>query len=409
MLSLSKHRAQGERSVNDYHFERSNHLRELQISVLRSLRDLEALQSDWQSLVECCPRATPFQTWEWISNWARHAHQGELHILAAHCEGELVALLPLSLERTAGLIRRLRFLGAPISDYHELIALPEWETVACQQFFQFLVEKDDWDLLDLTDVRATSPLATLPLGLRSFEHRQCPAIVLDGNFTAFSQTLSKRMRSNLKYGDRLLRKNFAVEFDLVSPGEIDSALEDLFYLHNARWQSRHLGGAFSDAKVRQFHRAVAPAFAARGWLRLHRLRLDGKTRALFYCFAGRESVYYYLSGFDLNLSRYGLGTQLMAEAVRAAAQDGAKHFDLLRGDENYKVAWNAVPQTTVRLCADRNHLRGLMGRTLVLVERSAERIGSRLRNRLWGHRRGARKSERRRQLTADSLQFRIHS
>ena len=176
----------------------------------------------------------------------------------------------------------------------------------------------------------------------------------------------------------------------MEPSELLPALDELFWLHGRRWRRRGLKGAFADERIRRFHRDVACRFAGRGVLRLHRLRLDGKTRALFYCFAGQGRVYYYLSGFDLALARHSLGTVLMAEAVSRAIAEGAHEFDLLRGDENYKREWRAEERRTVRLVLSRRSVRSRIALSGNRLERRLERAGSRLRNRLFGHRRKAR-------------------
>jgi CelD/BcsL family acetyltransferase involved in cellulose biosynthesis len=77
----------------------------------------------------------------------------------------------------------------------------------------------------------------------------------------------------------------------------------------------------------------------------------------------------------------------MARAVEEAQAAGARDFDLLRGDENYKREWGARERRTVRLVLRRRRsLRALVAVGAIAVERAAAVAGSRLRNRLWGHR-----------------------
>jgi hypothetical protein len=45
---------------------------------------------------------------------------------------------------------------------------------------------------------------------------------------------------------------------------------------------------------------------------------------------------YYLAGFDPAWSRHSVGLLLLAHTIRAAAEEGAAEYDLLRGDEDYK-------------------------------------------------------------------------
>jgi CelD/BcsL family acetyltransferase involved in cellulose biosynthesis len=77
----------------------------------------------------------------------------------------------------------------------------------------------------------------------------------------------------------------------------------------------------------------------------------------------------------------------MARAVEEAQAAGAHVFDLLRGDENYKREWGARESRTVRVVVTkRRSLRSWIAASAIAVERAAAVAGSRLRNRLWGHR-----------------------
>jgi CelD/BcsL family acetyltransferase involved in cellulose biosynthesis len=349
---------------------------------------IDALADEWRALHAAAP-ATPFQSWEWASAWWTHRRRGELWLLGARAGDRLVALLPLLLVRV-GPLRRLAFLGAPDADYQDLLALPEHASAARDAFFAWLTSRGGWDVIDLTDVPRASPLAALTAPSQSVRvtvtpHRVCPYVLLDGDWRAAA---GKRLRTRLRQQERRLKRDFDVAFDLARGDDLPPALDDLFWLHNRRWQRRGLRGAFARPSVRRFHREVARRFDARGWLRLHRLRTDGKTRAVFYCFADAQRVYYYLSGFDLVLARYSPGAVLMGHAVAAAHEGGARVFDLLRGDESYKREWGARDDATVRIVLSRRrNFRARVGHALIALDRAAAIVGSRLRNRLWGHRR----------------------
>ena len=350
---------------------------------------LDRLADEWGALFDAAPAATPFQSWEWARAWWSHRRRGRLLILTARQDGELVGLLPLVLA-SYGPARRVRFLGAPEADYQELLALPAHADAVRDAFARWLAgAARAWDVIDLSDVREDSALATLAppapsLRARRFVHRICPYLPLDADWRLAA---GKELRARIGRKRKKLARDFDVAFDLAAGDDLPHALDNLFWLHDRRWRRRGLRGAFARPSVRRFHRELAARFSARGWLRLHRLRVDGKTRAAFYCFADGARVYYYLSGFDLDLGRYSPGAVLMAHAVEAARQSGARVFDLLRGDENYKREWGARERRTVRVVVTkRGSVRSWLAASAIAVERAAAVAGSRLRNRLWGHR-----------------------
>jgi len=81
---------------------------------------------------------------------------------------------------------------------------------------------------------------------------------------------------------------------------------------------------------------------ARGWLRLFVLRLDGKPAASLYGFRYGGVFYFYQSGFDPAYAKHSVGLATMALSIKAAIEEGAEEYDLLRGDEDYKFHWTCT-------------------------------------------------------------------
>ena len=107
-------------------------------------------------------------------------------------------------------------------------------------------------------------------------------------------------------------------------------------------------GVLADEVVQSFHRDVARRMLGAGALRLYALEIDGRIVAVFYGFADRTTVYYYLSGYDPTLAKAGAGNLIVAHAIDEAVRVGARAFDFLRGAEDYKHAWGAVDRINRR-------------------------------------------------------------
>jgi CelD/BcsL family acetyltransferase involved in cellulose biosynthesis len=244
-----------------------------------------------------------------------------------------------------------------------------------------------WDFADLNDLREGSPVGGAADGLstRVEFHRMCPIIRLAPTWEEYAKGLGKNLRANVPRRRRQLEKAFRAELGCVEdPAELAQAMEDLFALHNRRWRKRGAMGAFSGKRVQAFHHEVARRFLARGWLRLHRLRLDGQTRGAFYCFHLAGRTYYYLSGFDPEIGKFSPGNVLMGEVIKRAILDGDRELDLLRGDEMYKYAWKAEDTRTERVLLGHGSLRSRFGLSAHRFERYVEHQGLALQRRLWG-------------------------
>jgi CelD/BcsL family acetyltransferase involved in cellulose biosynthesis len=213
---------------------------------------------------------------------------------------------------------------------------------------------------------------------------RCPFVALPVSWEEYTGSLGKSLRKNIGYYRRLMEREHALEIETVTNGELPEAMEEFFALHQARWRRRRLPGAFAGNRVRRFHHEVAARFHERGWLRLHRLRLDGRTRAVLYCFNHGGKGYYYQGGFEPDLARYSPGTVLTAHAIQDAIHAGASEFDFLRGDEPYKYAWQASDRENVRLLIWRPAFPSRLAPWLNRLERQVEHGAKAIARRLQG-------------------------
>jgi CelD/BcsL family acetyltransferase involved in cellulose biosynthesis len=364
----------------------------LEVREVTDAAGFAALEPTWRRLFDASAHATPFQSWEWNASWWKHMPCGRLWILVAYDGSNAVALCPLVIAQYHGTpFRQVRFMGAPLSDIQDILSGSEHLTAAAAQFLKYIARRASaWDFCDLSDLRERSALTSLSpdegVGAKMVFHRTCPVIPLAATFDGFVKSLGRNMRSNIGRRRRQLEKTFTTEFDLAAADTLPDALEELFALHTSRWRTRGAAGAFATPAVRAFHHEVAPLFLQRGWLRLHRLRLNGQTRAAFYCFTHAGRTYYYLSGFDGRVHTFSPGMVLMARAIEHAIDEGAYAFELLRGDEPYKYAWRADDSHTVCLLVGRGGLRSRVATGGHALERFLQRQKTRTERWLHGRR-----------------------
>ena len=359
------------------------------ITTISSEEDLIDLEPEWQQLLAVSDGSTPFQTWEWIWSWWKHHGQGRMYLLVARREGALVGLLPLFISRFRGLpLRQIRFMGAPLSDLQNLISSREDRDSCGRAFFAHIAaDAHLWDFCDLADLleqsslREQAQLAGLSLEQRF--HRLCPSICLAPTWSSYTSSLGKKMRSKAGYYRRRLRRELGAVFDMVHGAEVPEAMTELFRLHNTRWKARGASGALSDSRTQKFHLEVARRFDEKGWLRLCRLRAQGRTVAMLYGFHFGRRSYNYLSGFDVELAKYSPGQALLSYSIEQAISETANEYDLLRGAESYKYDWNAVDRRTERLIVGRSGIRSRVGRRLHALEYYLEHRGLRLQRWLW--------------------------
>ncbi len=297
------------------------------LSVITDPAELEALRGEWSNLWRNDPRATPFQSPEWLLPWWKHLFQGgQLWTIVQRRDSALCSLLPLF--RFGERREHLAFIGTGVSDYLDLLGEP----------VPFI--PGDWEDGCLEELRPGSPL----LSLHAFEACSvCPVTTLPASMKDLVPRLDSKLAVDIHRSSNRLRRAGSVRIERTT------SLEDLFRLHRARWEERNEEGMVAEQRLQDFHREVAKGFEKLGILRIYCLWLDDKPAAMIYAFTHRERTYAYLSGFDPALSKLSPGVVLLAYAIEAAIEEGVREFDFLRNPEPYKYKWAAFDQPTYKL------------------------------------------------------------
>ncbi len=337
----------------------------LQVETIKTLGiGAEKLIEEWGELAVNCPTATVFQTPQWLAPWwavfGRRSRSRSLCILTARDQGKLVGLLPLMSTNWHLLPRqRLAFLGAGVTDYNDALAEVGRGSEVCEAFYAYLASEHRHKLIDFRELRdggllrENPPLRSSGLTYGDWPLENCPYISLptegsaDERWTELLRGYSKKFRGSIGYSERTLRRAFQVDIKSVdNAADLPQALDDLYELHQRRWNQRWLPGVFTNKRVRSFHFQATALLLREGWLRLYLLRLDGQVQAALYAFAFNDRTCYYQGGFEPELARYSLGSQLIAHAVRRAIDENFPTFDFLRGNEEYKMRWTQESRKT---------------------------------------------------------------
>ncbi|HVO30863.1 MAG TPA: GNAT family N-acetyltransferase [bacterium] len=356
---------------------------------LESLPALERITGEWEELLRARGDGVrgPFNSPSWLVGWWRHlGANATLRALAVREQGRLVGLAPFY-ERAAGPTRIppsrcLELLGAGEigSDYVDLLAASGDEEAVVSRVADELESRP----LPLSFNRVLRGSLVEALGIElavrgwdvsSLPGERCPGADLPGNGEAWLASLGAEHRYAFRRKLRRLQSRFALELRrAATEEERASSLETLFDLHERRWRSRGLAGAFAPPAVRAFHHEFTRDALARGWLRLHVLLLDGSPVAALYGLVWGNGFYFYQSGFDPAFAGYGVGLVTMGLALKAAADEGLAELDLLHGEEEYKRHWARSARQLMRLEAFPPGLAGWIAREGNDVSRRARRV-----------------------------------
>ncbi len=349
---------------------------------------LAVLRDEWTELLAAAQAPSPFLSWEWLYTWWRHfgRRRPVLVLEARDGGGRLAGLTALSGGRGPGGRRRRRFLGNGVggADGLDLLVRADAADAARVMLCEGIAGRlQAWDGLDLEDLpcgSSTVRVLARTLGVAgarfSVERRfTCPAFAVVGSFSEHLRRI--RRRETFARRKRWLERQpgYAVEV-ATTPREAGPAMEDFLRLHRLRWEGR--GGSYGipPGITEDFHRDLAPLLAARGWLRLYRLRVGGQSIAAVYGLEMGRTFLFYQSGFDPAWSARSPGTVLVGETVKDAYARGLADYDFLRGTEPYKLDWAQDRRDT---CAVRMRPPGLRAAAVAAFEEAwrAARVAAR--------------------------------
>ncbi|MCS6862563.1 MAG: GNAT family N-acetyltransferase [Abditibacteriales bacterium] len=322
----------------------------LRVRLITEAEEFEALQAVWDATLQRCGMDSVFLTHAWLSTYWEHFGQHRtLRIFVAERAGQPVAFAPLMLSRSrATRLRRMELLGAGIHDYSDFIVPQDRPGAALHALWEAISDHaDTWDVVRLAQVAADSPVAAYIAADEGFrvvatDGETCPTLTLPPTWRDYLSLVGKNTRSNLSRYPKRLAASFDVEYHLVTaPDTLDRTLTALFDLHARRWRQRGLPGVLFSPRRQAFHRALCRRLLARNRLRLFALRLDGREVAVLlnYFYAGK--YFFFIGGFDPTYARWSVGTVLFGHAIRYAIEEGAREFDFLRGEEEYKYRLGA--------------------------------------------------------------------
>lgn len=311
-------------------------------------RDLEAIGGDWDELAERLD-APPFLRPGWFAAWGSAFGGGRWEIVALRRAGRLVAVLALRRRRGALLSAanwHTPWFGALAEDSEAIDGLAEHLTASAppRLDLSFLLPADP--LRERLRVHPRS--SGLPQLERVIE--RSPFVDLSGTWEEFEAGLPSKRRADVRRRRRRLDEEGEVRIAAEEGDrELAASLAEGFEVEALGWKGSGGTAIASDPSTRGFYEQVAAWAAARGWLRLWFLRLDGRPLAFAYCLVHAGVQYILKVGFDPRFGRYAPGTLLTREMLAGAFEAGHDRYEFLGQPDAYKLVWTDSCHEMARL------------------------------------------------------------
>jgi len=311
--------------------------------ILRSHASLEALRDDWNALAASW--RTPLLDHEWFASCSEALHPGaDLRVVVGRQAGAVEGIAPLVLEETAA-GRRLTLLGTS-----RLFEPSGWLYGSSGVLGTLLGPALGCGApMLLPRVAAGSPLCREITGLTrgrgiAVVRDTAPsfAVPTRGSWTAYYQTLSSRITTNLprlrRKAERELGPMQAVDRN-PSRQEVDALLETLIAVEHSGWKGRRGSSLASRQDLQRFFRAYCQRAAAKRQLRVSTLSFGSQIAAVELSIDAYDRLWQLKIGYHEAVAEYYPGLHLTQHSIRTAFDRGLEAYEFLGGAESWEERW----------------------------------------------------------------------
>ena len=325
------------------------------VSEVDQFDEFQALEGEWNDILSRSPTDIPFLRHEWLCLWWKHFGSGRrLAVLLARKDSRLRAALPLMETKISTLVGPFVILQS-LTNFHSYrfnLICEKGESNAAAALGSYLGRRPHaWHLVRLEEVPEDAP-AVVPFleaaraegfSTEVWQGPESPYLTLHGGYRDYSETLGRAMRAGLHKKERKLRELGAVDFQYASrPSEVGEVLEKGLAIEGSGWKDRAGSSIISNPALTAFYREWAALAAARGWLRLSLLSVNGMAAAFDYSVLYEGHYYALKIGYDPRWSKFSVGQILKAEILRRCFESGIREYDFLGVMSQAKSDWRPL-------------------------------------------------------------------
>lgn len=349
----------------------------MQFSTVTTDKELSRLQLDWQILLANSSANALFSSFELADIfWRVFGGGAKLRVVCVHKNNRLIAIFPLYLRQRRVMklfsLRVLQWIGTggdTSPDYLGGIVHSDYDDqheALCGQAVNFL--QNEWDVCELRDMQQRIDIegvrAACKSGLLHAGEKERPIILaeLATDWDSYLAKLSSNRRQQIRRARRKAFDQEGIQLDRLTGAEqLQHWFDSLVQLHHKRWQQKGEGEhAFNTTSYNDFHLSLMASMLEGNALRLWGLSKDGRLIAVLYCLTDGVTTYYYQGGFDTDFDELKPGMVLMSCAMEEAIKEGCAHFNMMKGDYDFKRSLAKEEDRTFNVTLVRPTFSGLV-------------------------------------------------
>ena len=325
----------------------------LRLEIVESDDGFDALQPEWDALVDRMATRSPFVRWDWMRTWW-DIHSGEFELciaVARDVGGRAVGIAPFVLgydrEGSRSHVKQLIFLaggGVAQGERMDFMVPAGWEMAVTPDLCAaFEILENRWDCIRLNHIPEESP--NLPFIRRAMEQAglsagvlnqsDCRLIQLPSSWEEYAAQRPGNWRRNMERNWRQVVRDHGARKCVAgrdaAPMEVFDRLGEL---HGRRYSRRE--SLFIQSDAWRLHRKIAEKWIWTGQAVLTYIETDLGISAAVYGFVERGEFFMFQLGWDPAFARYSLGRWAVNWSIEHSIDHHLETYDLLPGEFRYK-------------------------------------------------------------------------
>ena len=344
----------------------------IKIVEINDLSNLKVTAKEWNSLLNEST-STPFQTYEWITNYIKHFLPNEkLLLLLAYSGDELVGIAPLRklVQKKWKLLtqKKIIFLDEVFSEYCDLITGSDFTENVVEAFLNYIFTNyPDIYRIDLRDIplESKTEIALNKMNnilLSNFKGEKYLYINSTTSHQKYLSNFGKKTLLTMKNKESKI-SNLNVEYVYADKAE-ENHIALLSRLNKKRIEKNGSISFFSSETNYKFLSDLVKEFNKSNITHLSYCLCRNEIISLYLCFCHFNKLYFFISGFDTKYESYSLGSIHLFKIIEYCFKNNIAKFDFLRGSDKYKYRYHPKETSTRRIIIWR---KSFMGRILNLA------------------------------------------
>ena len=331
------------------------------VEVSRSFDDVAHIQRQWDEFIESI-NGEIFLTYDWCRIWWKYYGAGrDLRIIVVRCDGVIVAILPVFLERlgfSPVSLRVINFVGTDHMPVTIMLPIdPRHLDQVVLLFMEELNKQYRWDLLYIGAL--CGRFYDMDRFVAAFNSRWANDYSFDVK-TADVQTyfqlsesweqqlagLKKKQRQNINRAYKLLNSDQGtIRTSFSDAASYDQDFTEFLGMHQAQWKADGAAGHFGDwPHSSDFHREVVASQVGHGRLRLMKIEVGNVCLGYKYGYRLGKTSYQFLSARNTasDISDSGFTQVAFGEQAKKAIEAKVTWIDSMRGHYPHKLHLGGV-------------------------------------------------------------------